>query len=63
MKRHPARNRCCTSCCLGVVIFAAYGLASAFTGDEPGRIVVTRGQVESLASGFSRAWQRPPTDG
>jgi parvulin-like peptidyl-prolyl isomerase len=46
---------------LGIVIFAAYSWASNRTGDEPGRIVVTQGQVASMVEGFSRSWQRPPT--
>ena len=46
---------------LGVGVFIAYRLMSR-PGDrgEPGEIVVTRGQVEHLATGFARTWQRPP---
>ena len=29
---------------------------------EPGKIVVTQGQVEHLAASFAKAWQRPPSD-
>jgi hypothetical protein len=46
---------------LGAVVFAAYGLVSKRSGGEPGRIVVTQGQVASMALGFTRTWQRPPT--
>jgi parvulin-like peptidyl-prolyl isomerase len=46
---------------LGLVIFAAYSRVSKLTSDEPGRIVVTQGQVAAMAVSFSRIWQRPPT--
>ena len=47
---------------LGAGLFVAFGLVGERTGSEPGRIVVTQGQIESLAIGFARTWQRPPTD-
>jgi hypothetical protein len=45
---------------LGALVFAFY---NAVSGDAPGddEIVVTRGVQEHLVRGFSRAWQRPPT--
>ena len=47
---------------LGAALFLAYGLLQRNGGrGEPGQIVVTRGQVEHLATGFARTWQRPPT--
>jgi hypothetical protein len=48
---------------LGAVLFVVFDLASET--DQPGerRIVVTPGQVEQLASQFSRTWLRPPTPG
>jgi PPIC-type PPIASE domain len=46
---------------LGAVMFAAYGWVLK-PGSQPGQIVITQGDVESLAEGFSRTWQRPPTD-
>jgi hypothetical protein len=46
---------------LGVAIFIAFGFVSERTGEEPGRIVITHGQIENLAAGFTRAWHRPPT--
>jgi len=46
---------------LGLAIFAAYSLVSARSATAPDEIVVTMGQVEHLAAGFSKAWQRPPT--
>jgi len=46
---------------LGAAIFAADGLVSKRGSDEPGRIVVTQGQVAAMTMGFTRTWQRPPT--
>lgn len=46
---------------LGTAIFAAYGLMSRRTGDEPGKIVISEGEVAAMAEGFARAWQRPPS--
>lgn len=46
---------------LGAAIFVLYGQLSAGGGDEPQRIVITQGQIASMAEGFSRTWQRPPT--
>lgn len=46
---------------LGAAIFAAYGLVSNRTNDEPGTIVITRGQLASMREGFTLMWQRPPT--
>ena len=47
---------------LGAGLFVAYGLRPHPGRDEAaGRIVVTQGQIENLADGFARAWQRPPT--
>jgi hypothetical protein len=47
---------------LGAAIFAAYGVVSKRGSEEPGKIVITQGQVENLAFGFAKTWQRPPTD-
>jgi hypothetical protein len=47
---------------LGAAIFAAYSFLSNRSSAEPGKIVVTQGQIENLAGGFARTWQRPPTD-
>jgi hypothetical protein len=46
---------------LGAAIFAAYSLVSKRSSDEPGKIVVTQGQVAAMAEGFARTWQQPPT--
>ncbi len=46
---------------LGTAIFAAYGLVSKRNSDEPGKIVISAGQVASMAETFARTWRRPPT--
>ncbi len=48
---------------LGAAVFIAYRLLPASaSSNEPDKIVVTQGQIENLVAGFSRAWQRPPTE-
>ena len=47
---------------LGACLFLVYGrMSKPRTGDEPGRIIVTQGQIKNLIDGFTRAWQRPTT--
>ena len=47
---------------LGAGLFVAYSLMQKPSGREmPGEILITQGQVEHLAVGFTKAWQRPPT--
>jgi hypothetical protein len=46
---------------LGISIFLVYGLASKRSSDEPGKIVISAGQVTSIAESFARTWRRPPT--
>lgn len=45
---------------LGAVIFVVYGMVSHGYGD-PGKIVVSKAQVESMVVGFTKAYQRAPT--
>ena len=47
---------------LGAVLFAAHGMLSRSGAGEPGSIVVTQGQIESMARLFTRARQRAPSD-
>jgi hypothetical protein len=47
---------------LGAAIFVVYGIATRHKTDKPGEIVVTQGTLENLVTGFSRTWQRPPTE-
>ena len=46
---------------LGAAIFVAHRLVSGRTNNQPGKIVITQGQITSMVIGFSRTWQRPPT--
>jgi len=46
---------------LGALVFAGYALVNHRAEPITGRIVVTRGQVTSIVTGFTRTWQRPPT--
>jgi hypothetical protein len=46
----------------GAVIFVAYSLLAGRVAQEPGQIVVTQGQLASMMEGFTRTWQRPPTN-
>jgi PPIC-type PPIASE domain len=47
---------------LGAGLFIAYGLISKpGSNSAPEKIVVTVGQIEHLAAGFAKTWQRPPT--
>jgi hypothetical protein len=46
---------------LGAGLFVVAGLMSKGSDAEPGKIVVTTGQIEHLAAGYERAHQRPPS--
>ncbi len=46
---------------LGAAIFVANHLISGGSDNQPGKIVITPGQITSMVIGFSRTWQRPPT--
>ena len=47
---------------LGAGLFVVYGMRQAPGADgDSGKIVVTMGQIEHLAAGFAKTWQRPPT--
>ena len=47
---------------LGGLLFAWFAWRGGAGGPGSTRIAVTPGQVEHLASGFARTWQRPPTE-
>jgi hypothetical protein len=48
---------------LGAALFLGYSLISRSDGgNAPRRIILSSGQLEHLATGFTRTWQRPPTD-
>ena len=47
---------------LGAGLFLAFSLMpQRGSGNGLGNIVVSRGQIEHLVDGFTRGWQRPPT--
>lgn len=46
---------------LGFLVFAGFKILAGNETSEPGKIVVTQAQIESLVTGFTRTWQRPPT--
>ena len=48
---------------LGALLFAGYGVLNrrSASAPEPGRIVVSQGQLASMREAFTRTWQRPPT--
>jgi PPIC-type PPIASE domain len=46
---------------LGTAVFVAYSLVTKPSSDEPGKIVISEGQVAAMAEGFARTWRRPPT--
>jgi hypothetical protein len=47
---------------LGAAIFAVYHWLPKRNNSEPGNIVITQGEIEYLATVFTRSWQRPPTE-
>jgi parvulin-like peptidyl-prolyl cis-trans isomerase-like protein len=47
---------------LGAAIFAVYGFVTRHRTDKPGEIIVTQGTLENIVTGFTRTWQRPPTE-
>jgi hypothetical protein len=46
---------------LGALVFLLFHFITSRGETQDGKIVVTRGKVEQLVTGFSRTWQRPPT--
>ena len=47
---------------LGTLLFVVYRWTGASTTAGSNQIVVTRGQVEDMAVGFARSWQRPASE-
>lgn len=46
---------------LGALVFSMFQFAADRSNLQEGKIVVTRGKIEQLVTGFSRTWNRPPT--
>ena len=47
---------------LGAAIFAAFSFTPRYKTDKQREIVITRGTLENMITGFSRTWQRPPSE-
>src|SRR4051794_35130462 len=46
---------------IGVLLFLMFHLWGS-GGSGSNRIVITPGQIDSIVLGFTRTWQRPPTE-
>jgi len=46
---------------LGALVFVVFHFAAGRSEAPEGRIVVSVGRIEQLATGFTRTWHRPPT--
>jgi hypothetical protein len=47
---------------LGAVVFAVCSRVSKHNVTTPGEIVITQGKLDNLVIGFTRTWQRPPSE-
>jgi hypothetical protein len=47
---------------IGAALFAFSQWSAGGSGQASKRIVLTSGQIEHMAAGFTKAWQRPPTE-
>lgn len=47
---------------LGFLLFFYFHWKGGSSGPSTNRIVITRAQIEQLAVGFARTWQRPPSE-
>jgi hypothetical protein len=47
---------------IGAVLFLFFAWRGGGTGPTSSRIVLTSGQIDHLAAGFAKTWQRPPTE-
>jgi hypothetical protein len=47
---------------IGALLFLWYQWSGGGSGPASSRIVLTSGRIESLAAGFQKTWQRPPTE-
>jgi len=47
---------------LGLLLFVLFEWRGGGSGPESRRIVISRGQIQHLAAGFTRTWNRPPTE-
>jgi len=47
---------------IGAALFLFFQWRGGGTGPTSNRIVLTAGQIEHLAAGYAKVWQRPPTE-
>lgn len=47
---------------LGALIFLLFDLVNKGENEQPGKIVITEGKIQHIASTFVRTWQRPPSE-
>jgi len=47
---------------IGALLFLWYQWSGGGSGPGSSRIVLTSGRIESLAAGFQKTWQRPPSE-
>jgi hypothetical protein len=47
---------------IGAALFLYFHWSGGGSGPTSSRIVLTAGQINQLAAGFAKTWQRPPTD-
>jgi hypothetical protein len=47
---------------IGAALFLWFQWSGSGAGQGGNRIVITSGQIEHLAAGYTKAWQRPPTE-
>jgi hypothetical protein len=47
---------------IGAALFLFFHFSGGGSGASSSRIVITPGQIESLATGYAKTWQRPPSE-
>jgi hypothetical protein len=47
---------------IGAALFLVFHFSGSGAGPGSQRIVISSGQIEHLAAGYTKAWQRPPTE-
>ena len=47
---------------IGAALFLVFGLIKGPADNQENRIVISRGDIESLKANFARTWRRPPTE-
>ncbi len=47
---------------IGAALFLVFGMVKSPAENPENRIVITRGDIDSLKANFARTWRRPPTE-